>query len=87
MRVCLFEDSLAADLEPLTLTRPVFALLCGCTSLADNQDRYPDDRSLKVSLGYMPWTSWPPYDVRGGWAGLVPDELRGVSRARSGRAQ
>src|SRR5215469_5263723 len=39
--------------------------------LADNQDRYPDDRSLKVSLGYMPWTSWPPYDVRGGWAALA----------------
>jgi prepilin-type N-terminal cleavage/methylation domain-containing protein len=39
--------------------------------LADNQDRYPDDRSLKVSMGYMPWTSWPPYDVRGGWAGIA----------------
>ena len=39
--------------------------------LADNQDRYPDDRALKVSLGYMPWTSWPPYDVRGGWAALA----------------
>ena len=39
--------------------------------LSDNQDRFPDDRSLKVSLGYMPWTTWPPYDARGGWAGLA----------------
>jgi UDP-N-acetylglucosamine diphosphorylase/glucosamine-1-phosphate N-acetyltransferase len=39
MRVCLFEDRLALDLEPLTLTRPVFALLCGCTSLAEKQYR------------------------------------------------
>ncbi|MFO0843150.1 MAG: putative sugar nucleotidyl transferase [Gemmataceae bacterium] len=40
MRVCLFEDALVADLEPLTLTRPAFDLLCGCTSLADKQCRY-----------------------------------------------
>jgi UDP-N-acetylglucosamine diphosphorylase/glucosamine-1-phosphate N-acetyltransferase len=39
MRVCLFEDHHACDLEPLTLTRPVFALLCGCTSLAEKQYR------------------------------------------------
>jgi UDP-N-acetylglucosamine diphosphorylase/glucosamine-1-phosphate N-acetyltransferase len=39
MRVCLFEDSAALDLEPLTLTRPVFDLLCGCTSLAEKQFR------------------------------------------------
>jgi prepilin-type N-terminal cleavage/methylation domain-containing protein len=46
--------------------------------LSDNQDRFPDDRAMKVSLGYMPWSSWPPYDARGGWAALalsnyVPD--------------
>lgn len=40
-------------------------------SLSDNQDRFLDERALKVSLGYMPWASWPPYDVRGGWAGLA----------------
>jgi UDP-N-acetylglucosamine diphosphorylase/glucosamine-1-phosphate N-acetyltransferase len=34
MRVCLFEDSGVSDLEPLSLTRPVFELLCGQTSLA-----------------------------------------------------
>lgn len=39
MRVCHFEDARAADLEPLTLTRPVFDLLCGCSSLADKQVR------------------------------------------------
>ncbi len=39
MRVCLFEDRCAPDLEPLALTRPVFALLCGCTRLAEKQYR------------------------------------------------
>ncbi len=39
MRICLFEDSVVADLEPLALTRPVFELLCGQTSLADKQTR------------------------------------------------
>jgi UDP-N-acetylglucosamine diphosphorylase/glucosamine-1-phosphate N-acetyltransferase len=37
MRVCHHEDRAAADLEPLTLTRPVFDLLCGQSSLADKQ--------------------------------------------------
>jgi UDP-N-acetylglucosamine diphosphorylase/glucosamine-1-phosphate N-acetyltransferase len=50
MRVCLFEDHGVGDLEPLTLTRPVFELLCGCTSLADKHDRYfaADDRAVLV---------------------------------------
>jgi UDP-N-acetylglucosamine diphosphorylase / glucose-1-phosphate thymidylyltransferase / UDP-N-acetylgalactosamine diphosphorylase / glucosamine-1-phosphate N-acetyltransferase / galactosamine-1-phosphate N-acetyltransferase len=39
MRVCLFEDRGVADLEPLTLTRPAFELLCGQSSLADKQRR------------------------------------------------
>src|SRR5437762_2398899 len=39
MRVCLFEDRGAADLEPLSLTRPVFDLLCGTSPLADQQLR------------------------------------------------
>jgi hypothetical protein len=37
MRVCLFEDPGARDLEPLTLTRPAFDLLCGLSSLAAKQ--------------------------------------------------
>lgn len=40
MRVCLFEDTFVADLEPLTLTRPVFDLLCGCSTLREKQLRY-----------------------------------------------
>jgi UDP-N-acetylglucosamine diphosphorylase/glucosamine-1-phosphate N-acetyltransferase len=40
MRVCLFEDRSVLDLEPLSLTRPVFDLLCGLSSLADKQCRY-----------------------------------------------
>jgi len=39
MRVCLFEDG-AESLEPLTLTRPVFDLLCGQTTLAAKQLRH-----------------------------------------------
>jgi UDP-N-acetylglucosamine diphosphorylase/glucosamine-1-phosphate N-acetyltransferase len=39
MRLCLFEDRGALDLEPLTLTRPAFDLLCGQTSLAAKQCR------------------------------------------------
>ncbi len=38
MHLCLFEDR-ADGLDPLTLTRPVFDLLCGITSLADKQMR------------------------------------------------
>jgi UDP-N-acetylglucosamine diphosphorylase/glucosamine-1-phosphate N-acetyltransferase len=40
MRICLFEDQAVADLEPLGLTRPVFDLLCGLTSLSEKQARY-----------------------------------------------
>jgi UDP-N-acetylglucosamine diphosphorylase/glucosamine-1-phosphate N-acetyltransferase len=40
MRVCLFEDRHAAALEPLSLTRPVFELLCGRTALAAKQCRH-----------------------------------------------
>src|ERR1044072_5051055 len=39
--------------------------------LADYEDRMPDARALKDSLGYKPWTSWPPSDPRGGWATIV----------------
>jgi UDP-N-acetylglucosamine diphosphorylase/glucosamine-1-phosphate N-acetyltransferase len=39
MRICLFEDERAGDLEPLSLTRPVFELLCGLGPLRDKQRR------------------------------------------------
>jgi UDP-N-acetylglucosamine diphosphorylase/glucosamine-1-phosphate N-acetyltransferase len=48
MRVCLFEDRFVADLEPLTLTRPAFDLLCGLSSLADRQCRCLSPSSLSV---------------------------------------
>jgi UDP-N-acetylglucosamine diphosphorylase/glucosamine-1-phosphate N-acetyltransferase len=38
-RVCLFEDAAVAGLEPLTLTRPAFDLLCGLTALGEKQRR------------------------------------------------
>jgi UDP-N-acetylglucosamine diphosphorylase / glucose-1-phosphate thymidylyltransferase / UDP-N-acetylgalactosamine diphosphorylase / glucosamine-1-phosphate N-acetyltransferase / galactosamine-1-phosphate N-acetyltransferase len=40
MRVCLFEDQHVELLEPLTLTRPAFDLLCGQTTLAAKQVRH-----------------------------------------------
>jgi UDP-N-acetylglucosamine diphosphorylase/glucosamine-1-phosphate N-acetyltransferase len=39
MRICLVEDRGAAGLEPMSLTRPIFDLLCGPRSLADQQIR------------------------------------------------
>ena len=36
MHLCLFEDR-ADNFEPLTLTRPVFDLLCGVSTLGDKQ--------------------------------------------------
>jgi hypothetical protein len=40
MRICLFEDDGVLQLEPLSLTRPVFDLLCGLSSLAAKQCRH-----------------------------------------------
>lgn len=35
--------------------------------LGDNDEKMPDRRDLKNSLGYRPWTSWPPSDPRSVW--------------------
>jgi UDP-N-acetylglucosamine diphosphorylase/glucosamine-1-phosphate N-acetyltransferase len=51
MRICLFEDRGAWDLEPLTLTRPAFALLCGQTTLACKQYRHFGAHSEPASRG------------------------------------
>jgi len=40
MRVCYYEDDAVLELEPLTLMRPVFELLCGQSSLRSKQSRY-----------------------------------------------
>jgi prepilin-type N-terminal cleavage/methylation domain-containing protein/prepilin-type processing-associated H-X9-DG protein len=46
--------------------------------LPENQDRFPDRRDLKISLGYKPWSTWPASDPRGGWAAVVwSNELSG----------
>ena len=39
--------------------------------LSENEDRFPDRRDLKDTLGYQPWATWPPSDPRGGWAAVV----------------
>src|SRR5690348_272086 len=50
MRVCLFEDRGVLDFEPLSLTRPVFELLCGLTSLGAKQSRFfpPGPRGVLI---------------------------------------
>jgi hypothetical protein len=39
--------------------------------LDDDEDRFPDRRDLKTSLGYLPWSNWPASDPRSGWAEIV----------------
>ena len=39
--------------------------------LSEENEKFPDRRDLKTSLGYMPWSTWPPSDPRGGWAAVV----------------
>src|SRR5256885_624287 len=43
--------------------------------LPDNGERFPDRRDLKNSLGYHPWSTWPPSDPRAGWAAVVLSNL------------
>ncbi len=40
MRICIYEDRRAADLAPLTLTRPASDLLCGLTTLGQKHARH-----------------------------------------------
>jgi UDP-N-acetylglucosamine diphosphorylase/glucosamine-1-phosphate N-acetyltransferase len=39
MRLCVFEDALVGQLEPLTLTRAAFELRCGAATLFERQQR------------------------------------------------
>jgi prepilin-type N-terminal cleavage/methylation domain-containing protein len=39
--------------------------------LPDDDDRFVDRRDLKTSLGFKPWTTWPPSDPRGAWSAIV----------------
>jgi UDP-N-acetylglucosamine diphosphorylase/glucosamine-1-phosphate N-acetyltransferase len=40
LRICILEDAAVANLQPLTASRPAFALRCGMTSLLEKQCRY-----------------------------------------------
>ena len=53
--VVIFEDSAASNFEPLALTRPVFELICGMTSLWKNiADRcYPDAEIRFICRDYL----------------------------------
>src|SRR6476660_9038890 len=48
MRVCLFECR-AANLDPIALTRPVFDLRCGLTTLGEKQ---------RHAFGASEWSAW-----------------------------
>ena len=48
--------------------------------LGDNEDRFPDRRDLKTTLGYMPWADWPKSDPRGGWAAAALSNQLGSDR-------
>ncbi|MBI1333846.1 MAG: prepilin-type N-terminal cleavage/methylation domain-containing protein [Armatimonadetes bacterium] len=39
--------------------------------MSDYDDRMPDRRDLKTTLGYRPWTTWPPSDPRCEWAEVI----------------
>ena len=47
----------------------------------ENDDRFPDQRTLKTALGYRPWTAWPPSDPRAGWAALTLSNQLGDTAA------
>ena len=77
MRICLFEDHGVFDLEPLTLTRPVFDLLCGTSSLGQKQGRYfrPSSAGVLVRpcLGPLLREQDPHLPVNDpAWLGLGP---------------
>lgn len=42
--------------------------------VGDHEGRFPDRRDLKLELGFMAWTNWPPSDPRSGWAAAVLKE-------------
>jgi UDP-N-acetylglucosamine diphosphorylase/glucosamine-1-phosphate N-acetyltransferase len=80
MRICLYEDAGVADLEPLTLTRPVFDLVCGQTSLAVKQARQfpgcPLGVVLRPSLADLYRQRCPNTPVNDlGWLGSEPTVL------------
>jgi UDP-N-acetylglucosamine diphosphorylase/glucosamine-1-phosphate N-acetyltransferase len=80
MRLCLFEDRHVVDLEPLTLTRPAFELLCGQSSLGVKQCRQFPARSVGVVIRphLAPWwqTQAPQIPVNNdGWLKSGPTIL------------
>ena len=62
MRLCLVEDLAVAGLEPLTLTRPVYELWLGCSTLGTKIAR-----AFGVGTGPRrgAWSArtWPPSSI------------------------
>ncbi len=53
MRLCLVEDLAASDLEPLTLTRPVFDLLIGASSIGTKIARAVDPGKVPIKRSVL----------------------------------
>jgi len=54
MRITIFEDGFAENLNPLALTRPVFALRCGARLLYEKVlDEYPDASASFFMRGWL----------------------------------
>ncbi len=66
-RLCLVEDTRARQLEPLSLSRPVFELLCGATSLGSKQARHFQAAQVgcfvRPHLAEVVAESWPTWWV------------------------
>lgn len=52
--LCIFEDDKATNFNPLTLTRPVFDLVCGMTSLRQKIQRaFPERKTVLLCRDYL----------------------------------
>src|SRR5258705_2975995 len=54
--------------------------------LLGEEERFPDRRDLKTTLGYQPWGGWPPSDPRAGWAATVLGKYTPSQRLSAGPA-
>src|SRR4051812_6497623 len=70
MRLCIVEDSGVDFLEPLSLTRPAFALRCGAGTLLDRQRRLfgnPETGAwVRPSLAGFARLSWMQMPINDG---------------------
>jgi glucose-1-phosphate thymidylyltransferase len=79
MQIIVFEDSLVEQLEPLSLARPAYSLVCGSLSLADwlNQQDRPIRGLVRPHLEAWQAAEQPGFnrETRDGWRLLVNARL------------